>query len=100
MSRILKNNLGIRYLRTVVKNPKLNEYNYLFMGFVFIIGLIKSIQLCLNIIFVDETEFILENNNFYCWRENFMEDKKNLKQKLNLILGVDKSKNNYKIFYL
>lgn len=66
ISRILKNNLGMRYLRTVVKNPKLNEYNYLFMSFVFIKGLIRSIQLGLNIIFLDETGFMLENNNFYC----------------------------------
>ena len=96
ISRILKNNLGMRYLRTVVKNPKLNEYNYLFMSFVFIKGLIRSIQFGLNIIFLDETGFMLENNNFYCWREKNVEfyggSKKNLKKKLNLILGVDKSK--------
>ena len=96
VSRVLKKNLEMRYLKTVIKNPKLNEYNYIFMTLIFIKGIIRSKEIGLNIVYVDETGFMLENNNFYTWRERNNEfyggSKSKLKEKLNLILGVNKNK--------
>ena len=100
VSRILKNHLNIRYLKTTLKNPKLEEKNYIIMSFLFIKGIIRSLFLDLNLIFVDETGFLLENNNFYIWRnsteEIFRGPKKNVKQRTNLILAVSKSNIIYK----
>lgn len=96
ISRILKNHLNIRYLKTSLKNPKLEEKNYIIMSFVFIKGIIRSLFLNLNLIFVDETGFLLENNNFYTWRNS--EDqiikgpKTKVKDRTNLILAVSKNK--------
>ena len=72
------------------------------MSFLFIKGIIRSLFLDLNLIFVDETGFLLENNNFYIWRnsteEIFRGPKKNVKQRTNLILAVSKSNIIYKKF--
>ena len=55
------------------------------MSFLFIKGIIRSLFLNLNLIFVDETGFLLENNNYYTWRnsreEIFRDPKKNVKQR-------------------
>lgn len=96
IDRVLKNNLQMKYLKTKIKIPRLNEYNYIFMSLVFIKGFIRCIQIGLNIIYIDETGFMIENNNFYYWRERneecYGKSKTNLKKKLNLILGVTKEK--------
>ena len=95
ISRILKNHLNIRYLKTSLKNPKLDEENYIMMSFIFIRGILRSLSLKLNLIFVDETGFLLENNNYHSWRvpkeEIHAGPKIKAKQRLNLILGVSNS---------
>lgn len=102
VSRILKNHLGMRYLRTSIKNPKLEENNYLLMSFIFIRIFIKSLLLDLKIIYVDETGFLLQNNNYYTWRcedEQIINGPKNKsKERLNLILGVSNKNIIHKIF--
>lgn len=102
VSRILKNHLGMRYLRTSIKNPKLEENNYLLMSFIFIRIFIKSLLLDLKIIYVDETGFLLQNNNYYTWRcedEQIINGPKNKsKERLDLILGVSNKNIIHKIF--
>jgi len=92
ISRILKNHLEMKYFRTSIKNPRFEENNYLFMSFVFIRIFFRSMLMKLNIIFVDETGFLLQNNNYFSWRERdeqiYSGAKKNNKERLNLILAV------------
>ena len=56
----------------------------------------------LKMIFVDETNFLLENKNLYLWRNPeekiIAGGKNNIKERLNLILGVNKDKIIHKKF--
>ena len=94
--RILKYHIGMKYLKTSIKNPKLDDNNYLFMTFIYIRIFLKSLLLDLNIIYLDETGFLLENNNYFTWRgekEVILDGPKNKsKERLNLILAVSKNK--------
>ena len=96
ISRILKNHLGMRHLKTSLKNPKIEENNYLFMSFVFIRIIFRCLYLNLTFVFLDETGFLLENNNYYTWRnENecvIGRPKNKAKERLNLILASSKDK--------
>ena len=96
ISRVLKKHLNIRFLKTVPKNPKLEEKNYMIMSFVFMRCIIRSLELKLNLLFIDETGFLLENNNYFSWRnpdeEVYKGPKTNVKERLNLILCVSNSK--------
>jgi len=96
ISRILKKHLNIRFLKTVAKNPKLEEKNYMIMSFVFLRCIIRSLELKLKLLFVDETGFLLENNNYFSWRnpdeEIYQGPKTKTKERLNLILCVSNSK--------
>lgn len=96
VSRVLKNHLNIRFLKTCIKNPKLDELNYLIMSFVYLRCFIRSLILKLNIIFIDESGFLIQNNNYHCWRsvEGEIHDgpKNRIKERINLILAVS-SKN-------
>ena len=102
VSRILKNHLNLRYLKTSPKNPKLQEDNYILMEFLFIRGIIRSLELKLNLIFVDETGFNIQNNNFHTWRARNEEilngPKYKVKERINLILSVSKEKIIHKKF--
>ena len=102
VSRILKNHLKIRYLRTTIKNPKLEQNNYILMSFIFLRILLRSFVLNLNPIFIDETGFVLKNDNYRSWRESGEEiyagPKINGRERLNLILAVSKNKVIHKTF--
>ena len=102
VSRILKNHLKIRYLRTTIKNPKLEQNNYILMSFIFLRILLRSFVLSLNLIFIDETGFVLKNDNYLSWRESGEEiyagPKINGRERLNLILAVSKNKVIHKTF--
>ena len=102
VSRILKIHLKIRYLRTTIKNPKLEQNNYIFMSFIFLRILLRSFVLNLNPIFIDETGFVLKNDNYRSWRESGEEiyagPKNNARERLNLILAVSKNKVIHKTF--
>ena len=64
------------------------------MGFLFLRGIIRAIELNLNIIYIDETGFRLNNENLKIWRK----DKGDVlggaihstKEKVNAIMAVDK----------
>ena len=96
ISRILRCRLNIRFMKTIVKNPKLEKKEYIFMKHLFIKCISKSINNGLKFIFLDESGFKLENNNYFAWRKK-NEDltggaTKGLKIKLNLILAINDSK--------
>jgi len=65
-----KEHLKFHYRKTILKNPKLSGENYMVMGYIFIIGIVKAIMNKLDIIFIDETGFMVSNNNLYIWRKN------------------------------
>lgn len=103
ISRILRFHLGLHYNKTILKNPKLDENNYLLMGYSFIIGIIKAIESKLNIIFIDETGFEIVNNHLYMWRKKGEQitggPKKEIKKRINLILAMDKKEIIYGQYY-
>ena len=102
VSRILKNHLKMNYLRTCLKNPKLEEYNYIFMALSYIRIFYRSIKLGTNIIFLDETGFLLQNNNYHTWRINdeqiYAGPKSKQKERLNLILAISSKRVIHKEF--
>ena len=93
ISRILRFHLGFHYRKTKVKNPLLSSNNYILMSYGFIEGIIKAITLKLNIVYLDECGFQIENNNLRIWRKSENEilagSKKDLKKKINLILAIN-----------
>ena len=95
ISRVLRYHLDIHYRKTVIKNPKLNEKNYVLMGIGFIVGIIKCLLNNIHIIYIDECGFELENKNLRMWRNNNQEitggSKHNIKKRINLILAIDNS---------
>lgn len=66
------------------------------MSFVFIRIFFRCLYLNLNIVFLDETGFLLENNNYFTWRnENdciIGGSKNKTKERLNLIIASSKSR--------
>lgn len=95
ISRIMRFHLGIHYRKTIYKNPNLSTIKYILMAYCFIIGVTKSIELNLNLVYIDECGFFLENNNLKYWRKNGEEitggAKNNNKGKINLILAINKN---------
>lgn len=63
VSRVLRFNLDLHYRKTIFKNTKLSEKNYILMGLLFLKGIIRSIKLDFNIVYIDETGFCLNNTN-------------------------------------
>ena len=84
--------LNIHFLKIGVKNPKLNTNQYKLMTHKFIKGVIKALKMNLKIIYIDESIFQLKNNNYYTRRKKNEDIKKEIKDRLNLILAVDDSK--------
>ena len=91
---LLRYELNLRYLKTCPKNNKLTTNNFLFQKF-FVVKIISRIlALKGSIIFIDESGFFNQNNNFRVWRskeeniyQNIYENKK-----FNLLMGVSKRK--------
>jgi len=103
ISRILRNNLNMRFRKTILKNPKLSEANYILMNFIFLKTICRCLNLGLNIIYLDETGFSLNNTNLRMWRkkdEEILEGPKiNSKLKINLIMAIDKNQIIYGQYY-
>ena len=104
ISRVLKNQLNMHYRKTKLKNPKLTEQNYILMTFLYLKLVSETLKLGLNLIFVDETGFYLNNDNLRMWRKNGEEiyggPKDNGNQKINLIMAIDKSEIIYGQYYI
>jgi hypothetical protein len=61
--KIIRNKLNYRYLKTVPKTNKLNTKSSKIRKFIFIKTFIRALSLGLNIIFIDESNFQLQNNH-------------------------------------
>ena len=93
---ILKKKLGFRFLNTTIKNKSLDKNKSKRMTFMFIKVFIRSIQMGISPIFIDETGLMIENNCYRRWRLPKLDynigPNKNIKKKVNLLLAVS-SKN-------
>ena len=65
---ILRNKLNYRFLKTSIKNDKINDENNVIFSFCFIKLLIKCMKLNFKLIFVDESSVQSYNNNYRTWR--------------------------------
>ena len=57
--RILRNKLGYKYRKTCVKNFVLENRKYKLISFLFIKIIIRALKQNLNLIFIDESNFLL-----------------------------------------
>ena len=65
--RIIKNILLLSYRKTIIKNNKIFEQNYIKYGYFFLKTLLPSLSLGINPIFLDETGFHPNNKHFFTW---------------------------------
>lgn len=103
VSRILRYNLNLHYRKTIFKNPKIAEKNYILMSLLFLKGIIRSIKLELNLVYIDESGFCLNNTNGKVWRKNKEEilggPKVNTKNRINLLLAINTKEIIYGQYY-
>lgn len=94
VSRILKKELDLHYRKTIIKTPKLMEDNYKLMTYLFLKGVSRCLMLGLELVFIDETGFSLNNANLKVWRNSTKQIyggcRGNGKEKINLILAINK----------
>ena len=90
---VLKNKIGLKYLKTKVKNIKVIEDNQNFMKICFIKIIARAIKLGYHILFMDETSILSSNNNYRCWRHKNepIYYKLNPPKRVNLLLTVNLS---------
>ena len=88
--RIIRKVLKYSYRKTKIKNNKLLNSISLVYSYFFLKVFIRAISLGLEPIFLDESGFYSENNNFYTWRKQDDEIycKIDDKKRLNLIMAV------------
>lgn len=67
---IMKNKLNYKYLKTVPKTIKLKEKSSKIRTFIFIKIIARALSLKMTIIYLDESNFQLENNNLRVWRKS------------------------------
>ena len=88
--------LGYRFRRTSIKNKKLLDDKGILMSFLFTKTILRGLQLGLELIFLDESGFQLQNSKYYRWRlpgEEFpYGPNTNVSVKSNLILAVTNKK--------
>ena len=65
---ILRSKLNYRFLKTVIKNDKINENKNIIISLCFIKLIIKLLKLNLKLIYVDETMIQSNNNNYKTWK--------------------------------
>ena len=68
INNIMRDRLGLHYVKTCVKSKKLDSLESKFLSFGFIKTIIKGIKLGFKILFQDESIILCSNNNFRCWR--------------------------------
>lgn len=88
--RIVRKVLNYSYRKTKIKNNKLLNDNSLVYSYFFLKVFIRAISLGLTPIFLDESGFFSQNNNFYTWRNQKEEIycKIDDKKRINLIMAV------------
>ena len=65
---ILRDKLNYRFLKTSIKNEKINDENNVIFSFCFIKLIIKCMKLNFKLIFVDESSVQSYNSNYRTWR--------------------------------
>ena len=87
----------------MLKNPKLKEDNYIIMTFLFFKYLLNYLKNKLNIIFNDEIGYSLDYPNIRMWRKGdeqiYGSPKIYGKERINLILAIDRREINYGEYY-
>lgn len=92
--RIVKNVLLLSYRKTIAKNIKLLNSEFIKYGYFFLKIFLRCLSCGLNAIYLDEAGFYSNNKNFYTWRKSNqviyqkIEDKK----KINLLMAVSNNK--------
>ena len=64
MNNIMRNRLGLHYIKACVKSNKLDSKESKFLSFGFIRTVIKVIKLGFKILFQDDSIILCSNNNF------------------------------------
>ena len=90
INRILRNQLGFKYLKIIVKNKKILKENSIAQSFFVLKILIRHLKFWRDIIYIDESTFYTKNNNYKTWRksEQYIFHDFNDSSKRNLILAV------------
>ena len=93
INNILKKNLGLKYLKTTIKNKSLKSNQGIISCFCFIKILTRCLKLNFEPDFIDESKIELSNNHFKTWRFKFEEINcgNSSKAKSNLILAFGKN---------
>ena len=66
---IITNKLNFKFLKNITKPACLNSMSDKIRSFIFINTIIKSLKLGLKIIFLDESNFQIQNNHLKIWRQ-------------------------------
>lgn len=68
INNIMRNNLGLHYIKTSIKTKKiLTKENTLF-SFCFIKIILRALKLGFKLLFLDESCILCSNNHYRCWR--------------------------------
>ena len=91
VNNIMRNILGLRFLKTTIKNNKINNNKNILISLCFIKIIIKCLKLNFHLIYVDESIIQANNNNHKIWRKENEEITYNIKstKRKNLIAAVD-----------
>jgi len=94
INRILRNKLGLRFLKTSPKNDILVSKQSLKQSFFVLKILTRHIKLGGNVVYIDESTFSTVNNNYKIWRLPNSQIYSPIKdsKKFNLILAVNNEK--------
>lgn len=87
---IITKRIGYKYLKTITKNSKLLNENYIKMKKVFLKIILRALLLKFNIVYIDESKIQTYNNNYRCWRtfNKTIYSPQNKGEKVNLIMAV------------
>ena len=90
----LRNQMGFRYLKSIVKINKILEVKNIINSLAFLKTFIKCLKLNFNIIYLDESAIQNDNNNYYSWRfpNEDLFAKIDPKKRLNLIMSINAEK--------
>lgn len=66
----LKNKLNLKYLKTAIKSKKLINNISIFLCNCFIKIISRAIKLGFNILYLDESIILSNNNKYRCWRKS------------------------------
>lgn len=69
INNLLKNNLGLSYLKSNVKTTKINSNSGIIASFYFIKSIVKCLKSGFGLLFLDESSKISTNNNYRTLRD-------------------------------